>query len=171
VKKICSLLLLTISITVKSQELKKYSIGRSNCAVYLFCDPGKFEISYSQDSSTVYTGECVKDSFTYGIICVKLKDSVSVEQDAAALLKSYLDFLKEQFSIRQSAGYGLGMQLNNREDIIGMIDYWQDENKKQWSIQGWTDGKILSVMYVTGNTLADYNKQQVFFKGFRFQGM
>ncbi len=170
-KKIVSIVLLLMAVNANSQLLKKYSISNSGCSIYMFCDPGAFEMSYSQDSSKVFTGECVKDGFTYGLICVQLKDSVSGDQDAEALLETYLDFLKGQFNIRSAAGYGKGMHLNNREDIIGIIDYWQAEDKTQWSIQGWTEGKIIAVLYVNGKEQADYNKQQVFFKGFRFPGM
>lgn len=170
-KKILSILLLLIAVNAKSQSLKKYPVSKSGCSIYMFCDPGEFEKSYSEDSSKVYTGECVKDGFTYGLICVQLKDSVSSGQDGEALLESYLDFLKGQFNIRSASGYGKGMHLNNNEDIIGIIDYWQSEDKNQWSIQGWTDGKIIAVLYVKGMEQADYNKQQLFFKGFRFPGM
>lgn len=170
-KKISSIVLLLVAITTKSQLLKKYRISNSGCSIYMFCDPGQFEKSYSQDSSVVFTGECVKEDFTYGLICVQLKDSMTSDQDAEALLESYMDFLKGQFNIRQSAGYGKGMHLNNRQDIIGIVDYWQAENKEQWSLQGWTDGKIIAVLYVKGKERADYNKQQVYFKGFRFPDM
>jgi hypothetical protein len=164
-------ILLLLSLTSYNQSVKKYPIGNSGCAAYMFCNPGNFAISYSEDSSKVFTGRCVKDSFEYGIICVQLKDTIDEKDIAENLLESYLDFLKTRFAVREATGYGKGMKLKDREDIAGIIDYWQDEEKNHWSIQGWTDGKIIAVLYVKGNELPDYNKQQLFFKGFRFQGM
>ena len=154
-----------------SQGLKKYPIGNSGCSLYMFCDPGKFDMSYSEDSSKVYTGACQYKNFVYGIICVQLKEIVSAKDEGEGLLESYLDFLKQQFSIKETTGYGKGMHLNNRENITGIIDYWRGENKNHWSVQGWTDGNILAVLYVKGNEQPDFNKQKLFFNGFRFPGM
>src|SRR5258708_5221772 len=101
IKKRNSLLIfaLLVMAVVHSQGLKKYPIGNSGCSLYMFCDPGKFDISYSDDSSKVHTGQCTIDNFTYGIICVNLKESVSEMDDAEKLLESYLDFLKQLFKI------------------------------------------------------------------------
>ena len=162
---------LFVAFSSNSQAIKKYSIDKTGCSLYMFCDPGKFDISYSDDSSRVYTGECQNENFIYGIICVQLKEVVSAKDDGENLLEAYLNFLKQQFSIKETTGYGSGMHLKDREDIIGMIDYWQSEDKMQWAIQGWTDGNVLAVLYVKGNTQPDYAKQQVFFKGLRFPGM
>ncbi|MBI2730657.1 MAG: hypothetical protein HYX40_07900 [Sphingobacteriales bacterium] len=170
-KKFLSVTLLFIVFNAHSQQLKKYPVAKTGCSVYMFCDPGNFETSYSEDSSKVITGECIKDGFSYGLIYVQLKEIIHSKEDAEGLLESYLNFLKGQFTIREAAGYGKGMHLKEREDIIGMIDYWQSEDNQHWSIQGWTDGKILTVLYVKGSEQADYNKQQLFFKGFLFPGM
>lgn len=164
------IVVLLFAVKANSQSIKKYPIDKTGCAVYMFCEPGKFTISYSEDSSKVYTASCTKEKNEYGVICVQLKDSVASE-DAATLLESYLDFLKGQFAIRDAAGYGKGMHLKDREEIIGIIDYWKDDSNKEWAIQGWTDGKIIAVLYTKGEKQADFNLQQVFFKGFRFPGM
>lgn len=170
-KKLLFTVFIFSQIAVSGQSLKKYPVAQTGCTVYMFCDPGKFEISYSEDSSEVYAGECIKDGFTHGLICVVLKDSVGINEDAEGLLESYLDFLKSQFKIRDAAGYGKGMHLKDRDDIIGIIDYWQAEDKSQYAIQGWTDGKIIAVLYVNGMEQPDLNKQKIFFNGFRFPGM
>src|ERR1043165_4266350 len=100
---LCSFLFLSVA---KSQTFKKYEIGKSGCAVYMFCAPGKFEEDYSQDSSKVYTAECsLEDGIHYGIVCVKFKESVSDLQAAEDLLSSYMDYLKTNFSIKSAVGY------------------------------------------------------------------
>jgi len=84
---------------LRAQSLKKYDIGSSGCKAYFFCNPGQFEITYSEDSSTVYTGDCKADSLNWGIICVALKHPVPPGQEAEGLLTSYLDFLKTVYKI------------------------------------------------------------------------
>jgi hypothetical protein len=54
-----------------AQSLKKYPISNSACSLYSYC-PSKYDVDFSDDSSTVYTGECKSGDVTYGVICIKL---------------------------------------------------------------------------------------------------
>jgi len=171
------LLYLTLALisgifSATGQYMKKYPIGVSGCSVYMFYDPGEFEKTYSEDSSIVYTGECEADSLKYGVICVKLNESVTVGNDAEELMISYLDYLKSVFEITQAAGYGKGHTLNGKPDARGVIDYWKDKEGNERKIKSWTDGKFIAVMYIMSKgELNETEKMNVFLNGFRFPGM
>ena len=66
-------IILAVSISLLSifngytQSLKKYSISNSGCSLSIYCEP-KFTVEKSNDSSLVYTGECVKDEVNYGVV-------------------------------------------------------------------------------------------------------
>lgn len=161
--------LIFLSSSSIGQLIKKYSISNSGCAAYMFCNPGEFEISYSPDSSVVYTAECKSDSLHYGIICVKMKAGVADSEDAEQILISYLDFLKRQLSVTSSAGYGKGHALTSNSAARGVIDYWKDKDGNDWKIKGWTDGKFMSVLYVYADgAMNEPAKVNVFLDGFRF---
>jgi hypothetical protein len=160
---------LQISTVSFSQSLKKYVIGSSGCSVYMLCDPGEFQMTYSEDSSAVFTGECKPDSVSYGIICVKLKETIPAGDDAEELLISYLDYLKTAFKIKSSAGYGKGQTLSSKADARGVLDYWNDEGGNEWKVKGWTDGKFISILYVIEKGKLEYSpKHDLFMNGFRF---
>lgn len=169
-KKIAVLLSALIIIHSGHAQLKKYPIDNSGCSAYFFCNPGTFNVSYSEDSSILYTGECkAADSITYGIICVKLKEAVTGSQTAEELLISYLDFLKTTFDIRSAAGYGKGHTMDSNPQAHGVIDYWKAGNDDEWKVKGWTDGKFIAVMYVyASGSLQETEKQNAFLNGFRF---
>ncbi len=158
---------------LSAQGMKKLDIGNSGCKTYFFCDPGIFALSYSEDSSKVYTGECkANDSLTYGIICVKLTQPVKAGQEGEDLLISYLDYLKTAFTISSAVGYGKGHTLTGNNDARGVIDYWKDKDDDEWKIKGWTDGKFIAVLYVYANgKLEETGKVNIFLNGFRFPGM
>jgi len=157
---------------LQAQSLKKYDIGSSGCKAYFFCNPGEFELSYSADSSKVYTAECKADSLSWGLICVALKEPGSIGPEAEDVLASYLDYLKTAFNIVSSAGYGKGHTMTNYADARGMIDYWKDKDGDEWKIKGWTDGKFIAVMYVYAKgKLDETNKVNLFLDGFRFKSM
>ncbi|MGB3007870.1 MAG: hypothetical protein WBC06_15250 [Chitinophagaceae bacterium] len=148
------------------QSLKKYPISNSGCSVYNYCDI-KYDISKSQDSSTVYAGECSKDEISYGVICVKLLEPVKDLNAAEELLISYADFLKSSFKITKSAGYGKGHRLNNNENTLGIIDYWEDAEKENWKIKAWTDGKFIGFLYAYSKKELPETKINLFLDGFR----
>jgi hypothetical protein len=152
-----------------AQTLKKYPVGNTGCSVYYTCDPQGFEKTYSDDSSVVYTSECLADSLHYGIICVQLKEKLPPGDGAENLLISYLDYLKSSFDIVKSAGYGKGATLSSNAQARGVIDYWEDKDGDQWKIKGWTDGSFIAVLYVYAKgSLSETEKINVFLNGFRF---
>lgn len=166
------LLFIFISITTNSQTLKRYPIGKSGSTVYMLCDPGQFDLAYSEDSSEVYTSECIADSTNYGVICVKLKQSIDAVPESEDMMISYLDHLKKGFNIKSSVGYGKGHTMDKKPEAKGVIDYWTDESGDEWKVKAWTDGKYIAVLYVYANgKLADSTKYDVFLNGFRFPDM
>jgi hypothetical protein len=139
--------LLALAFSANSQSIKKYSISNSGCTAFMYCDPGKWDVDLSEDSSKVYTAECSKDNVTYGIVLVKLLQPVPDLTAAEDVTISYLDYLKASVHIKTAAGYGKGHRLNNSESTRGILDYWKDADKNNWKIKAWTDGKFIAVLY------------------------
>jgi hypothetical protein len=153
-----------------AQSLKKYAVSNSGCSLYSYCDT-KFKMEKSEDSSSVYTGECTKDEISYGIICVKLLNPVHILTMAEDLLISYADYLKKSFEITKAAGYGKGHRLNNDENTRGILDYWEDKDLEKWKIKAWTDGNYIGFMYVYSKKELPEAKVNAFLDSFRLPGM
>lgn len=150
----------------QGQSLKKYPISNSGCSLYSYCDL-KYEIKKSEDSSLVYTGECIVAEVTYGVICVKLLTTLTELTLAEDLLIAYLDYLKSNFDIKKAAGYGKGPRLNNNENTRGIIDYWEDADLNTWKIKAWTDGIYIGVLYAYSKKELPDTKVNVFLDSFR----
>lgn len=155
---------------VPAQALKKTAIAKSGCSLYTYCDL-KFDQSKSEDSSSIYTSECVKDEVSYGVICVQLLTPPDSLSQAEVLMTAYLDYLKTSFGISKAAGYGKGHRLQNRENTRGVLDYWEDNEKNNWKVKAWTDGKFIGVLYAYSKKALPENKVNVFLDGFRLPGM
>jgi hypothetical protein len=166
------LVLVALSIlfiqSLEAQSLKKYPISNSGCSLYLYCDPKKFDFDYSEDSSKVYTSECLSNDVTYGVICIQLLRSLSDLEAAEELMISYVDFLKADFNVRTAAGYGKGHRLNQDENTRGIIDYWKDGEERNWKIKAWTNGKYIGVLYANSAKELPEARVNVFLDGFRF---
>lgn len=154
----------------KAQSLKKIQISSSGCSLYAYCD-FKFEKEYSEDSSVLYVSECEKDGVTYGIICVILRQPEADLERSELSLISYLDYLKSSFKITKSIGYGKGHRLNNDENTRGVLDYWEDGDKNNWKIKGWTNGIFIGVLYGYSTKELNETKINIFLEGFRFPRM
>ena len=169
-RRISSLLaLLLMTGLLSAQSLKKYTLAGSGCSYYNYCEI-TFELTKSEDSSHIWTGECVKDDINYGIICVKLKEPVTDLTMAEDLMISYADYLKTSFKITKVAGYGKGHRLQNKENTRGIIDYWSDMEKNNWKIKAWTDGKFIGFMFVYSQKELPEPKINLFLDGFRLPG-
>lgn len=170
-KKILPFLLLLITLATHAQSLKKYPISNSGCSLYMYCNPERFDFDYSEDSSKVYTGECVNTEVNYGIICIKLLKPIDNLEAAEEMMISYLDFLKADFHVKSSAGYGKGHMLNKNENTRGIVDYWKDTENNNWKIKAWTDGKYIGVLYAFSQKELPETRVNVFLDGFRLPGM
>lgn len=162
--------ILCACISGSSQTLKKYPVGNSGCFLYSYCE-SKYEMSYSEDSSKVFTGECKLGDVNYGIICIKLLYTIDDLSAAEDLMVSYTDYLKTSFGITKAAGYGKGHHLNNNEATRGILDYWEDKELDKWKIKAWTDGKFIGFMYVYSKKDLPEQKVNVFLDSFRLPGM
>ena len=156
---------------VSGQSIKKYPIGESGCAAYFFCDPGAFNLSYSEDSSKIYMGECLTGETYYGLICVQLNQNISKITEAEDVMQSYLDYLKTSVKVTAAAGYGKGHRLKGKENIHGIIDYWKDENGVNQKVKGWTDGNFIIVLYAKSAKELVETKTNIFLDGIVFKGM
>ncbi len=159
-----------IAVTSHGQTPRKYPISNSGCFLYSYCE-SKYKIDYSDDSSKVYTGECLSGDVIYGVICIKLLNPVSNLNVAEDMMISYVDFLKGNFSITRSAGYGKGHRLNNNENTRGILDYWEDKEKDHWKIKAWTDGKYIGFLYAYSKKELLETKVNLFLDSFRLPGM
>lgn len=175
-KKILAIIIIVICVSISgfSQVIKKYDIGNSGCKAYFYSDPGTATFEYTPDSSQVYTMECITDQIHYGLICVKYISSITPVKEKEDLMIQYLDYLKEQFKIKESAGYGKGNTMDNYASATGVIDFWKDDTGAEWKIKSWTDGYYIGFMYVYADGSLDnanISKLNVFLNGFRFPGM
>lgn len=158
---------LIITVGAYSQSLKKSMIGNSGCSLYSYCE-SKYDLAYSEDSSKVFTGECISGQVTYGVICIKLLNPVIDLLAAEDLMISYVDYLKRSFEIRKDTGYDKGHRLNNNENTRGILDYWEDKELDKWKIKAWTDGYYIGFLYVHSNKPIPEEKVNAFLDSFRF---
>jgi hypothetical protein len=162
-----------IAFAQNAPKLEKIAIGNSGCAAYFPKGMPAADLSYSQDSSAVYTTEMEVGEHVFGNITVKFKAPFSSATDAnlEEVMINYLEFLQSLFGVTATAGVGRGHKMESNPKAIGVIDYWEDEDGLQYAIKAWADPGYIGIMYIYGDE--DYpvfNLQQMYLDGFRFPG-
>lgn len=150
--------MLVFSMGISAQDsgnnLRKFEIGESGCSVYLPASSVDWEKSVSEDGSDVYTGEVTKDGFYHFVIAVKFSEPFTdlTSTELEDLLISYLDYLKGQFSISGSAGYGKGHPVEGNDISAGVIDFWESDDGTQWSVKGQVTRTHIGIVGVYGSS-------------------
>ncbi len=172
IKNTLLLLIVSLSVTAHAQvpRFEKHQVGTTGVSLYCPTTP-EFELSYSEDSSAVYTTDMEVDSFNFSAIVVEFSSEMGEDKTAnEELLITYLDFLQNQFEITGNAGYGKGHTLEQYPDVVGVIDYWEDADNTQYSITGWINSKYLVVLLIYGpETYPNYTVTELYFNGVRFE--
>lgn len=131
-------------------RLKKVQIEKTGCSLYA-PDTLQFDLSFSEDSSAVYTGEWLVGNHRFAVILVDLNNVILANQEEKEdLLISCLDFLQANFEITESAGYGKGHMLESDPTAVGVIDYWIDASADEWAIKGWINDRYIAVLMLYG---------------------
>lgn len=147
-----------------AQSLVPYEVPDSPFKIYTFGTP-ETEISYSEDSSRVWTTESNYDSSTYSFIGVELSEPIESETEQLELLQAYMDFLVATFEITNTAGYGLGHTLEREPGFQGVRDFWIDAAGVEYSVMGWVNNRYVVVFLVSkSGELPDYERSEIFLK-------
>jgi hypothetical protein len=124
--------------------------------------------SYNDKGDEFFTGQSVEGPVTYGFVSCRLMKPVSDLVIAEQQLFLFMESLHEHFAIKCTTGLDHGLSYPGDADAIGMTEYWQDSKGKDWKVCGWTDGALMTVVYVRDISITDFRRQDEFLNSFRF---
>lgn len=148
-----------------TRKVKNQPIGTTGCSVLQASDE-LLDSSFTNSGDQLYFHQFREGLVSYGMICVHLEKQYSLDE-AEVLLGSYINKLKRPFYILHNTGLQEDADWNSEESRT-MVDYWQDSQKKDWKVKGYTNGRILSVLYVKNIGQADVKNQDFFLDSFHF---
>ncbi|MEZ4827292.1 MAG: hypothetical protein R3C61_13590 [Bacteroidia bacterium] len=148
----------------------KYPVMASGASLYMPQEP-EWQLSYSEDSSEVYTTEVSLDTVLFGAIVVKFAEDLG--EDTLVwenLLMSYLEYLNSPsaFGFSNVTDPGYGHQLSSHPKARGILEYAEDEAGTQYSLKGWIDNQYLAILFLGYPREINYNIEQMYLGGFRF---
>jgi hypothetical protein len=148
------------------KKFKNYLIGDTGCSVLLSSGTGTFDFSQTSSGDKLYFNEFCDNNVHYGIICIELIDDYDIDE-AESLLQNYVSKLKKPFVIMHHTGFESAIDWNTRNSRA-FVDYWQDAGQNDWKVKGYTNGKIMAILYVQNINKLDVKMQDQFLDSFHF---
>lgn len=155
---------------VPTPRFTKQAIATTGCYAYLPEGVNWAEQTKSPDSSDIFQcSRTYEGGYELGLIFVHFSAPFNTltQPELEDLLISYSDYLKGSFNIKSAVGYGRGHRLAADTTVIGVIDYWEDKDKKQMSVQGWINPEYLAFYYILGPDNQADKFRSIFFNGLR----
>ena len=148
-----------------AKKLKDHNIGNTGCRALLLPHARGFAHTTSEGDK-VFLQEFEEAKVGYGIICVQLHEQYCLDE-ATQMLFNYMEKLKGPFSIVHDLGVHQGEDWNSTQSR-SLVDYWQDIENYDWKVKCYTDGRVLSVLYVKNISQATVSRQDHFLDSFHF---
>jgi hypothetical protein len=143
------------------------TIDAPGTSVLLPSDFKGFNKTVTLSGDEFYIGECFSGKAGYGVLYIKLKERIWIE-DAETMLSYYISRLQEPFNIAHNTGIGYCISIDQEKDNRKLVDYWQDELGIDWKLKGYTNGKFIAVLYVQNISEIDVDKQDLFLDSLQF---
>lgn len=99
----------------------------------------------TKSGDIMHVDECTENEVTYGVITITLKNKYRLNE-AKLILTQFLQQLKPIFAIEYATG--IDVLHDTCATKYTLVDYWQDVERKDWKIKGWTDGATINVLYI-----------------------
>lgn len=124
--------------------------------------------SYDAEGNEIFTGQSLDNKAVYGFVTCRLAHPLSDRTVAEQRLFLFMEDLHPHFDIECSTGLDHGLEHPRSYDAVGMSEYWQDAAGNDWKVVGWTDGTLMTVLYIRNISIIDFRRQEAYFASFQF---
>lgn len=145
-------------------RFKRYLIC-PGCSSYLNSSARTLHVRQTKGGDKVFFNEYTEGGVTYGTICVQMQEAYTLE-DAESILVHYLNRVRRPMDIHCN----VSMEIKTANRQLTITDYWQDSQGIDWKIKGYTNGRIVGVLYVKNISDTTVSNHDAFLDGFRFSG-
>ncbi|HWJ92337.1 MAG TPA: hypothetical protein VNR87_14575 [Flavisolibacter sp.] len=148
-----------------SKKFKNFFIGDTGCSALLLSS-SDVQRTKTVSGDHLYFSEFNESKVGYGLICIHLKQECDLNE-ASEMLHSYMEKLRGPFYVLHNTGIQKDVDWNT-DCSKTLVDYWQDADKQDWKVKGYTDGRFMAVLYVKNISQVEVRKQDLFLDSFHF---
>jgi hypothetical protein len=143
-------------------RFRRYLVS-PGCSTLLHSNNRTLHVRHTKEGDKLLFNEYAEDGVTYGTICVQMREDYTPEQ-AERILVHYLNRVRKPMHI----ACNFSMDIKYDDNQLTITDYWQDQSGIDWKVQGYTNGKMVAVLYVKNIGDTTVKNHDAFLNGFRF---
>ncbi|GAB4091947.1 hypothetical protein [Flaviaesturariibacter terrae] len=151
----------------KNEETRRFRCCSAGATLEFYKAPFVHQ-SYDEEGNEIFTGQSLDRKVMYGFVTCRLANPLSDRMLAEQRLFLFMEQLHPHYNIDCTAGLDHGIEHPDFPEVVGMSEYWQDADGKDWKVVGWTDGTLMAVLYIRNISITDFRRQDAFFESFRF---
>lgn len=152
----------SLVLRISSTRFRRYMIS-NECSTLLHSGAKTLHIRHTKDGDKLFFNEYAEDGVTYGLICVQMSQLHSLPE-AEKIMVQYINRVRKPLHI----AFNLSMEMERSAKTSIITDYWQDIAGFDWKIKGYTNGKIVALLYVKNIADASVKNHDAYLDGFRF---
>lgn len=151
----------------REQREKIFEVSSCGCTARLPAQPLTKKLR-DEKGNPVYVGQAKEQHVTYGFATVELEQHLYNREEAEQTLFLFMEAMHPSFNIEYTTALTHGYTHPHSPHVWGMTDYWQDKDGQDWKVKGWTDGRIMTVLYVKNIGGVSFERQDAFLNSFQF---
>jgi hypothetical protein len=146
-EKLISFLAAAFSSALETSTPLKITIGAPGCTLTVHKPPTVHRIE-TQEGYPAYIGQSMINEATYGFATVILPSMITGHDDLQKRLYTLLEDVYSSFRIVYGTGLSYGYTHPGDDRIFGFTEYWQDKGGLDWKVKAWTNGQVMTVLYI-----------------------
>ncbi|RYZ56087.1 MAG: hypothetical protein EOP49_01245 [Sphingobacteriales bacterium] len=150
-----------------NEEPRRFRCSSDGATLQFYTAPWVHQ-SYDSEGNEVFTGQSLDNKAIYGFVTCRLARPLSDRTVAEQRLFLFMEEMHPHFDIECTTGLDHGLEHPRYEDAVGMSEYWQDSKGKDWKVVAWTDGSLMTLLYIKNISIIDFRRQDAYFASFEF---
>jgi hypothetical protein len=155
------------ALPVENRGPKKITIGAPGCTLTVHKPPVVHPIK-TEEGYHAWIGQSKEGRSCFGFATILLPKPADDEEQMKDLLYDFLEDVHQSFDIVCGTGMQYGYNHPGDPEIFGFCEYWQDRQGHDWKVKAWSNGLIMTVLYISNIVEVTLKNQETYLDGISF---
>lgn len=152
----------SLVLRISNPRFRRYFIF-PGCSALLHSGAKTLHVRRTKEGDKLYFNEYTAEGITYGLIGVQMV-KLYEPAEAEKILVNYINRVRKPLHI----SHNLLMETERTEKQTTITDYWQDDGGFDWKIKGYTNSKMVALLYVKNIAETTVKNHDAYLNGLRF---
>jgi hypothetical protein len=122
----------------------------------------------TEEGYSAYIGQSKERRSRFGFATVLLPAAIADEEEMKHALYLLMEDVYRSFDIVCGTGLSYGYNHPGDPTIFGFTEYWQDKKGHDWKVKAWSNGLVMTVLYISHIGTVSLKDQESYLDGISF---